>query len=180
MRHLRAMKDRVAVPAATDTVTLADLASLPHRRPLAEVAALERRGVTFEGRVQRLLPASDGDLHFELAPPGAALDAPDRVALTAYATAEVTPAFRRRHPGWTVEGLARALRPNLGTETPWPGGPRLARVSGWLCYDHQYDDPVPDSLIARGAPRVTGWEIHPVTRIEVFDAALGAWSEVGP
>jgi hypothetical protein len=176
-RHLRAMKDRTAVPARAAVVDTAFFRALPHRAPLATVAALERRAVVLEGRVQHLLRSSDGDLHLELAAPGTDLN---RRILAPYVTAELTPAFRRRRPDLTFDALAATLRPNRGSTAAWPGGPRRARVTGWLLYDFQYDAPVTEEQLRTGAPRLTGWEIHPVTRLEVWDEPRGAWTAVMP
>jgi hypothetical protein len=179
-RHLRAMKDRTAAPARIERIDVAGFRALPHHRPLAEVAAIERRGVVLEGRVQRILWASDDDVHLEVAPPDSVLADPKAIRLVPYVSAEITPPVRRRHPGWGYDALAAALKPNLGTATPWPGGPARARVTGWLLYDFQYDESFPESALRERSVRLTGWEIHPVTRLEVWDDARGAWSEVGP
>ena len=53
------------------------------------------------------------------------------------------------------------------------------RVSGWLLYDPEHFAQTTNYDRARpshGATvRATLWEVHPVTRIEVFDAASGMW-----
>jgi len=56
--------------------------------------------------------------------------------------------------------------------TAWDGGPRRVRLTGWLTYDFPYE----------GAhnrpgfpPRIASWEIHPVTRIELWDDTLAAF-----
>jgi hypothetical protein len=172
LRHLRAMKDRAGVPAAYAPFAVAEFRALPHDAPPATVAALERRGVAFTGYVQAMLPSTDGDFHFELAAIPRPTGSPD----TTYITAEATPAFTRGSSGWAYERLATALRPNSGGETPWADGPRRARLSGWLCFDYQYDtEPVPHRRRAR---RVTGWEIHPLTRVEVWDDSLARFVDV--
>lgn len=171
MRHLRAMKDRAGVPAAYTPYAFRDFLALPHHRPLDETAAIERRGVSFTGYVQYMLASTDGDYHLELAPTPRR-DAPD----TTYVTAEVTPAFHDRSRTWDYESLIARLRPNHGGTTAWDTGPRRARISGWLCYDFQYDtDRLPPE---KRAIRLTGWEIHPVTRIEVWDDSLGRFTDV--
>jgi hypothetical protein len=172
MRHLRAMKERTAAPAAYEPLRAADFVALPHRAPLAETARLEARGVSFTGWVQALVTAPDGDVHFELTDTSRAPDAED----TTYVTAEVTPAWTAGRDGWSFERLASLLHPNHGVRTPWPGGPRRARVSGWLCYDFQYD--VDRPVMGNHPRRLTGWEIHPVTRLEVWDDARGRFVEV--
>lgn len=173
-RHLRRAKNRLAEPASYAPITLAEFPALPRHRPLAEVAALERRAVALEGFVQRTVLAGDGDLHLEVAPTPRPPGGPD----TAYVTAEVTPGWRRGAPGWRPEVLRTVFRPDHGGPTPWERGTRRVRISGWLLYDAPYDRaPSPWSL-AHAAPRVSGWEIHPVTRIEVWDDAAAAWREV--
>jgi hypothetical protein len=173
MRHLRVMKDRAVAPDRLAPFTAADFESLPHGRPLAGYALLEERGVSFDGYVQRLLTAKDGDVHFELAATRRLPGGPD----TAYVTAELTPQWGRGSDRWSYESLVATLRPNRGGTTFWETGPRRARVSGWLLYDFQYDDPAGSGPAGRSA-RLTGWEIHPVTRIEVWEAADSAWREV--
>jgi hypothetical protein len=169
LRHLRAMKERAALPPALTAMTVADFAALPHDRPLAEVAPLERRGAALEGYVQRMVTATDGDIHFELVAPPRVPDAPD----TAYVTAELTPRWRAGRPGWTFESLVAALHPNDAGPTPWPSGPLRARLSGWLLYDFQYDQ-----RYGGHDARVSGWEIHPITRIEVWDDPAGHFVDV--
>jgi hypothetical protein len=53
------------------------------------------------------------------------------------------------------------------------------RISGWLMYDPEhfaqtsnYDPAHPSGGVK---VRATLWEVHPVTRIEVFDPATGQW-----
>jgi hypothetical protein len=172
-RHLRAMKRRTAPPTAAAPMDRARIAALPHRRPDAGTARLEERGVVVEGWVQRVMLAMDGDIHLEVAvepdPDGGGAD---------YVTAEITAALRREHPGWRYEPLADALRPRQGAGS-WPDGPRRVRLTGWLLYDYEFDRPTHARRPGRPPPRGTVWEVHPVTRIEVFDAALGAWAEAG-
>ncbi len=172
MRHLRAMKDRTAVPVTYAPYTFRDFLALPHHPPLARTAEIENRGVSFVGYVQYMLPSTDGDYHLELAPTPRR-GAPD----TTYQTAEITPAFRRPSRTWDYEALIARLHPNHGGVTPWPEGPRRTRISGWLCYDFQYD--VDRLRPEKRAVRLTGWEIHPVTRIEVWDERRGGYAEVG-
>jgi len=170
-RHLRAMKDRRAAPDSVTSVTLDDIAALPHRAPPAEVAALERRGAAIEGYIQRMLRAGDDDYHLEVVITPRRSGGPD----TTYAAAEITPAVRGASPRWTYDGLIAAFRPNHGGRTAWDAGPRRVRVSGWLLYDFQYDVIPSEWQKQMGAPRISGWEIHPVTRIELWDDALGRY-----
>ena len=173
LRHLRAGKARTKAPAKYAVWTSDSFVALPHGRPLGVYAPHERRGVSLECRVQRTLLAGDGDLHLELV--GTPREPGGRD--TAYVTAEVTPQWRRPG-GWTSEGLTAVMRPNRGAVTPFEGGPTRMRVSGWLLYDYQYDSQPTSWSLQNLAPRLTGWEIHPVTRIEAWDEARGAWREL--
>jgi hypothetical protein len=188
-RHLRAMKERVAAPDSLATFTFADFSRLPHGARLAVYAPLEDRGVALEGYVAGMLHSSDGDFHLEIASVPRHFGDRD----TLYVTGEITPELRERHPEWRYEALRQAFRPaNL---PPFDRPTARVRVSGWLLYDYQYDGlPTSDPLRelwdrmspARGDrtrrrstwPRLTGWEIHPVTSIELWDDSLG-WRRFG-
>jgi len=170
---LRKGKGRATAPATYAAWTADSFVALPHGSPLSVVEPLERRGVSLEGWVQRTMLAGDGDLHLEIVTTPRRPGGPD----TAYVTGEITPKWRR--PGrWTSERLLALFRPNDGDITPWPDGPRRVRISGWLLYDFQYDRAPSTWAIQNSAPRLTGWEIHPVTRIEVWDDMRGAWQAV--
>ena len=75
---------------------------------------------------------------------------------------EPTPRFKRRHPRWTTSVLAPWTGPNLGSTDS-------VRVTGWLFYDPSHANHI-------GTFRATMWELHPVTRIEVF--RNGHWVNV--
>ena len=62
---------------------------------------------------------------------------------------EVTPRIRVKHPAWTVERLDSLSR--AGT---------LLRITGWLMFDQMHPERV-------RVNRVSLWEVHPITRIEV-------------
>jgi hypothetical protein len=170
-RHLRAMKDRTAAPSSFEPLAVADLASLPRRRPLEEYAHLERRGVGVEGYVWRMIRSTDGDIHLSLAPRPPAEGAGPREPS---AIAEITPAWQRGS-AWTYERLAARFRPRFGTVTPWEGGPRRVRLSGWLLYDYPNEGVKPGDV--RALPAAPAWEIHPVTRIELWDDSSAAFVE---
>lgn len=68
---------------------------------------------------------------------------------------EPTPRIRVDHPNWTV-----------GRLTPWLDSPDPVRISGWLMFDPAHRNHL-------GRYRKTLWEIHPVTRIEVWHE--GSW-----
>jgi hypothetical protein len=134
-RHLRGVKERTAAPPSVTPITFADLAALPHGRPLAEFATLEERGVSLEGYVKNIHLSSDGDYHMSLseAPP------PPMSRRSPVVTAELTPQWQRGSRWWRWEPLATALRPNSWRWPAWPGGPRRVRISGWLLYDFKND-----------------------------------------
>ena len=180
-RHLRAMKDRLEVPAAYEHVTFDSIAILPRHQPVAVCAPIERRAVSLDGYVHRILRATDGDFHLEIRA------APDEQATPQiYQTAEITPGWRGRRAsggtdpssGWSYQHLAAVFRPNRSDLGPaWDAGPARVRISGWLLYDYAFEDEL-DRLGRRRNPRLSGWEIHPVTRIEAWSDARQAWVEV--
>ena len=167
-RHLRDMKDRTDAPATLAPTTLQDFEALPHNASVAEYSGIERRGVSLVGYVQQMLDASDGDVHLEIATTPRTMGGPD----TTYVTGEITPQWRDGSR-WSYAALVQALRPNRGGTAAWAGGPRRARFGGWLLYD-RYDH-VPSQYSRQHGARSTGWEIHPVTTIELWDDSLAAW-----
>jgi hypothetical protein len=175
-RHLRDVKERVAVPDTCRTFTFEDFAALPHARPLAEFAPLERQAVSLEGYVQAMQLSLDGDYHLAIIRRAD----PERWLAVPPVTGEITPQWMRGSRRWTGERLNARFRPFTKTGG-WPGGPRRARISGWLLYDFQYDEPYLTTRLplqpSPGEGRLTGWEIHPVTRIEFWDDSLRTFVE---
>ncbi len=173
-RHLRTMKDRLDPPRTVRDVGMAFFADLPHKPPIEERSRIEAQGVRMEGSIQRIVLSGDGDLHLELVEH----ERTEADRDTAYVVAEITPLWRYGSPAWSFESLLATFRPNHGDRAPWPSGPARVRITGWLNYDHPYDRPVSTWLQLHGAPRRTGWEIHPVTRIEQWDGTSQAWREL--
>ncbi len=68
---------------------------------------------------------------------------------------ETTPRVRKLHPKWTPTTLA-----------PWVNSAAPVRISGWTMLD-------PEHRAHLGKYRSTLWEIHPITKIEVFQD--GQW-----
>lgn len=165
-RHLRDMKDRRDPPGALQPMTVADFAALPRFTPVAEYSGLERRGAVIEGYLQRMQRSTDGDFHLEL------VETIPTGHKEPYVTAEITP--RGGGPPWAWSDLEWTLRPwRSPAMRPWNAPPARIRVSGWLLYDYQHEaGPRP-----RGSrePRVSAWEIHPVTAIEVWNERRAAW-----
>jgi hypothetical protein len=174
VRHLRAMKDRTTQPTSVRPVAFAAFDSLPHGWSVAEYSALEARAVSLDGYVQRMTHSADGDIHLEIVPTEVA----PGESLRAYVTAEVTAPWRRGSGAWSWESLAATFRPVRGGEAPYDRPTRRVRVSGWLLYDFQYDGIPSESARLYSNPRLTGWEIHPVTRIEAWDERTAAFVEV--
>ena len=168
-RHLRLMKDRVAVPDSAEPTTYAAMASMPDHAPLARYAPLEQRAVELEGHVQRLLRAADDDFHIELAAEPRQPGDPN----LRYVTAEITPAWRLGSANWSYAHLVQAFHPTFGGVTAWDGGTHRVRLTGWLLYDYEYQD-VP----VYGRPRIASWELHPVTRIELWNDSLGTYVDL--
>ncbi len=71
---------------------------------------------------------------------------------------EPTPRIRVNHPKWTVTRLSQ-----------WLDSLNPVRISGWLMFD-------PAHRAHLGRFRKTLWEIHPVTRIEVWQE--GGWVDL--
>jgi hypothetical protein len=71
---------------------------------------------------------------------------------------ETTPRVRKNHPHWTPQ----ALHPFVNSDAP-------VRISGWTLLD-------PEHRAHLGRYRSTLWEVHPITKIEVFKD--GAWVDL--
>jgi len=71
---------------------------------------------------------------------------------------ETTPRIRKGHPNWTTT----ALKPLVQSENE-------VRISGWLMFDPEHREQL-------GRFRNTLWEIHPITKIEVFKD--GGWVDL--
>ena len=67
-QHLRAMKDRTLSPDSVTATTYDAMAALPRNLTVGEYSGIERRAVTLEGYVQRMVRAADDDVHLELVP----------------------------------------------------------------------------------------------------------------
>jgi hypothetical protein len=68
---------------------------------------------------------------------------------------ETTPRVRAHHPKWTPAALS-----------PWVASGAPVRITGWVLLD-------PEHRAHLGKYRSTLWEVHPITRIEVFHG--GQW-----
>lgn len=165
-RHLRAMKERGTAPTVVETLTVARMGELPTRQPMSEFSRAEQRGAVIEGYVRRIFRVPDGDIHLDLAPESNA---------RGYAITELTLVWGRRHADWNYDRLAATLRPSYGGVTPWDQGPRRVRLTGWLLYDFPHEGRAFHHF--HGNPVTPVWEIHPITRIEVWDDSLRTFVE---
>jgi hypothetical protein len=71
---------------------------------------------------------------------------------------EITPRVRKDHLKWTTERL-----------NPFVNKSTQVRISGWLMFDPDHPDQV-------GTFRRTLWEVHPITKIEVWQG--GVWVDL--
>ena len=71
---------------------------------------------------------------------------------------ETTPRIRKSHPKWTPTALV-----------PWKNTDAPVRISGWLMLDPEHRNHL-------NKYRSTLWEIHPITKIEVF--SNGQWVDL--
>ncbi|NOT34328.1 MAG: hypothetical protein HOP12_09185 [Candidatus Eisenbacteria bacterium] len=155
LRHRREMKSRVAVPADPTPTRFEALDALPTRSSVAEYSAIERRAVAVEGFVERFDARGNGEVALRIV-----REWPTTRGTTGALLATLSPSFRARHPEWAVDALVAELRLTERAELPAGGEARRVRVSGWLMFD-------------------AAWSIHPVTRLEVWDASLARYRDAG-
>jgi hypothetical protein len=171
-------KNRTDLPATYHLVTFDSVAKLPYpdeakRRAdwtpahLKEIARFEGAALTVTGYIVNRIKVQTGgrgestnchwtrsdevDWHIPL------VERPHDVEATAI-VAETTPRVRIDHPKWTPGRLA-----------PWVNTDKPVRVSGWLMFDPEHQNHL-------GKFRSTLWEVHPVTKIEVFKD--GEWTDL--
>lgn len=167
-RHLRAMKDRAAVPDSVADIRFTEFVALPRHLPLAAYAGIERRGVRMEGWVQRIHHSRDGDLHLEVVPSPRTATGSDTVDCAA----EITPHWQRHGPEWRDAAIIAALHPRVDDARVSDRAPARVRLTGWLLYDAIWDNVILRHVHMRPSHRLTSWEIHPVTRIEIWSDSL--------
>lgn len=170
-------KNRTDIPATYNAVTFTAIAGLRHpatRAPnrlnwpaesLAVIAQFEGVAVQVVGYLVAIKPqggsgestnchmtrASEVDWHVAIV--DSAGQGEDEAIVV-----EPTPRIRVNHPKWTV-----------GRIDDWLDSSEPVRISGWLMFDPSHRNHI-------GRYRRTLWEIHPVTRIEVWQG--GAWVNV--
>lgn len=179
-------KNRLAVPCSYAPVSVQQVLSLPALpanvralpsgdQSLKELQALESKSVLLEGYFAM---AKDGgkegtncgsgtrtDIHMEIV----ATDAEDpKTNRNQHVITEVTPWFHDAISAWTKENIGKYAAYLDGYKGNMLRQPTKVRIYGWLFYDEAH---VGDGSV--GKWRGTSWEIHPITRIEVFEN--GAW-----
>jgi hypothetical protein len=189
--HIAEMKARTEVPEKyerRDVSDILELPSCPNRcspevqpncgtvclRDVQRTAVLERQAVAVAGELCYIIRDGDGDIHMEIA--GPTDDCPMAIDPFRQLVVEVTPFFEAKHPVWAEllgqeqsRWLGRDHHPEAATLSSDPLRRRranglLIRVSGLLMRDTH----------SEGAR--SGWEIHPITRIEC-QGIEGRWIE---
>ncbi len=171
---LNSLKNRASEVGQPRTMNVADIERLPAPRAATRkkrerwppsaarvVAPLEKEGVTVEGFLVGVrqegkeatnCDARDlHDFHTWIVASAGEGKADSFVA-------EVTPRWRASNSGWRLKTLERLARQHA-----------RVRLTGWLLFDQEHPEQI-------GKTRATLWEIHPVTKIEVFSA--GHWREL--
>ena len=82
---------------------------------------------------------------------------------------ETTPRVRRQHSQWSTARLKPWVS-HIGNTPNANYNQRKVRISGWLMLDPEHQDMINHGL------RSTLWEIHPITKIEVWDS--GSWVDL--
>ena len=170
------LKNRTDVPSALHDVTWSSIALLdypiaPRKRknwsqqqldaikPVEGVAlrvvgylvAIKPQSGSGEGTNCGLTASADTDIHLALVEKPGDAEAGSVVI-------EITPRFKQVHTNWKKAKL-----------TPWLDTDKPVRITGWLMLD-------PDHRNHLQRYRSTLWEIHPITKIEVFQD--GAWVDL--
>jgi hypothetical protein len=175
--RLNVQKNRTAFPKVYEDLTIQQLIAIDHdlleqqgkrRRekwyPSARLYAeqQEARGIRLEGYLLRAkqsgIESANGyidslrDYHLWIG------DGPNALRNTTV-IAEVTPRWKIVYPEWRLRTFRRLAEQKA-----------RVRVSGWLLWDQEHASEVAKS-------RGTQWEIHPMTRFEVWNN--GQWIELG-
>ena len=164
------LKNRTDVPAAYHAVAFDAIGDLPYpatgaksrldwpAESLTVVLRLEGAAVQVSGYLVAIKPQTGGSGETTNCHMTRASEVDWHMAITeeagqgeeAAVVIEPTPRIRVDHPKWTVTRL-----------TPWVDSDRPVRISGWLMFDPAHRNHL-------GRFRKTLWEVHPITRIEVW------------
>jgi hypothetical protein len=183
------LKNRVDEPASTHEVTWDAIKSLPvphvkttrknwktadRTLAAAEITPFEGVALTVTGFIVNRVKVESGgegtNCGFTLDP-----EVDWHIPLVAHAhdaeklsiVVETTPRVRKTHPKWNPPALS-----------PWVNGTDPVRISGWLMFDPDHPSMMydPTNPNKPGKYRVTLWEVHPITKIEVWKN--GAWVDL--
>lgn len=176
-RDTNLRKNRTDLPSAYHDVTFDAIAQLPyptgpkHRHDwtavqLAEIQRFEGVAVRTVGYLAALKPQNGGSGESTNCHMTRSSEVDWHMALvetlgqgeTESVVIETTPRIRRNHAAWTVATVNR-----------WVDQDTLVRISGWLMFDPEHRNHL-------NKYRATLWEIHPITRIEVWRD--GAWVDL--
>jgi uncharacterized protein YraI len=172
------LKNRTDIPASYHSVSFDAVATLAypsgapkHRHDwtaaqLEVIKPVEGVAITVEGYIVAIKPQTGGSGESTNCHWTQASQVDWHIALTKNAgegekdavVVETTPRVRQSHPKWTTTALA-----------PWKNTDAPVRISGWLMLD-------PEHTTHLGKYRCTLWEIHPITKIELF--SNGQWTEL--
>lgn len=178
---LNQLKNRSEEPSDPHPINISQILQLPSstqvghasfrknwtQQNLDLVGPYEQRAIVIEGFLRRVKQEGPEhcncerqDLHdFHMWMAANPADLSDRSMVV-----EATPRWRGANPNWNLKTLTRfALQHSR------------IRITGWMLFDQEH----PDQLHAtQNLPIIRGtlWEIHPVTKIEVF--SNGVWQEL--
>lgn len=183
------LKNRVTRQCSFGTMTVeqvlklkafpTDVRALPASDPRKMyLAALESRPVMLEGFLAMEKNGGEEsvncgsstrkDIHMEIA----GTDATDpKNNRDVHVVTEVTPWFREMITAWSTSTVGQFASYRGGYSGTNHGPPGRVRVYGWLFYDNPHAG---DGSV--GTWRGTAWEVHPITRIEVFEN--GQWRSI--
>ena len=169
-------KNRTDIPTSYHSVTWKAIAELPYPRPapksrehftpeqLAPIEKYEGAAVQTIGYVVAIKPQKGNSESCNCGMKGEA--ATDwHIALAQHpgdgektsVVVEPTPRIKKNHPNWTKKNLE-----------PWLNEDMPVRISGWLLFDPEHTNHL-------NKYRSTLWEIHPITKIEVWNDDKDQW-----
>ncbi len=180
-RLLNRLKNRTTAPPTYETLTVDQFLATftpnlhtPQRRAKIGYAHLryieprEQRGITLVGylvAVNQSEPESANchdpvrrDFHVWVAAVAPASPAEGKALRAQAVIVEPTPPWQAAHDAWRLRVFQRLARDGAAV-----------RISGWAMYDQEHPEQV-------GKTRATLWEVHPVTKIEVWSG--GEWREL--
>jgi hypothetical protein len=174
-RYLIEQKNREEVPSHYESLTFAEFLALPAltdhytEQDWTFVRLASQRAVSLEGYIAEVRQIFDGpmygewpwegDLHVHLRDRPQSQCFPSGPRHDQIVT-EVTPHFQPPQTGWSETVLRDLCDRQV-----------RVRISGLLLHDYQHTDGVTRW-------RATPWEIHPVTRIEVWESVRQTWQVV--